>query len=298
MTAAGKDSPAPACGWIALSRLSLNQMTTLRASFIDDVLALQQAGLRTLGVWRQKLIEYGEERAVDLLRDSGVRVSSLSWAGGFTGADGLSYREALHDAQQALRTASELESASLTIVTGPRARFTHNHARRLVSDALRALGDMAGELGIHLCLQAVPRNEGKRWTFLHTVDAALDLLGKCDHPQLGLLFDTHQLSHEPALLARLPELVPFIRSVALCDSQADLAGKPTRCLPGRGSLPLLDIIVQLEQAGYRGYYEAQVLSRTCWDAIPAEVAQDCADLLRQLQRQFRIQQPEAETRTV
>ena len=73
-----------------MSLLSISELTTYRWSFEEDVRNYSAAGFRAIGVWRQKLSDFGEERGLALLHDSGLEVSSLLWAGGFTGSDGHS----------------------------------------------------------------------------------------------------------------------------------------------------------------------------------------------------------------
>ena len=45
--------------------LSMNEVTTYRWSLEDDLRQYAQAGYEGIGVWRQKLSDYGEEAAVD-----------------------------------------------------------------------------------------------------------------------------------------------------------------------------------------------------------------------------------------
>ena len=67
-----------------MPRLSMNEMTTFRWSFEEDVQRYREAGYPAIGVWRQKLADFGEERGIELLRDSGLAVSNLMWAGGLS----------------------------------------------------------------------------------------------------------------------------------------------------------------------------------------------------------------------
>ena len=46
-----------------MARLSINEMTTYRWSFEEDVVQLRAAGIPAIGVWRQKLADYGEAKA-------------------------------------------------------------------------------------------------------------------------------------------------------------------------------------------------------------------------------------------
>ena len=116
-------------------RLAVNEMTTFRWSFEEDVNQYAAAGIPGIGIWRQKLSDFGEEKGVELLGESSLTVSSLLWAGGFTGSDGRSYRDSVADAREALRLAGALQTRCLVVYSGARAGHTANHAARFESVA-------------------------------------------------------------------------------------------------------------------------------------------------------------------
>ena len=71
-----------------MNTLAISQLSTLRWAFEEDVHAYAGRGFDGIGIYRPKLEDFGIERAVDLLAESELEVTSLSWAGGFTGSDG------------------------------------------------------------------------------------------------------------------------------------------------------------------------------------------------------------------
>ena len=81
--------------------LSMNETTTYRWSFEEDVAQYAAAGIPAIGVWRQKLSDCGQSRGIELLAQKGLKVSHLLWAGGFTGSDGRTFRESVDDAREA-----------------------------------------------------------------------------------------------------------------------------------------------------------------------------------------------------
>ncbi|MGC3970771.1 MAG: hypothetical protein QM775_26590 [Pirellulales bacterium] len=85
-----------------MSVLSMSELTTFRWSFEEDIAQFRRAGYGSVGVWRQKLAEFGEDKGIELLEESGLKVSNLLWCGGFTGSDGRSFREGLDDAKEAV----------------------------------------------------------------------------------------------------------------------------------------------------------------------------------------------------
>ncbi len=272
----------PAQGGSGMARFSVSEMTTFRWSFEDDVTEYLAAGIPGIGVWRRKLCDFGEERGIELLQESRLSVSSLSSAGGFTGGDGHTYREAVDDALESLRLAAELRAGCLVVVGGARAGHILTHARRLLRGALRELGDAAAQLGLSIALQPVHGQPIDRWSFLTSLDATLEMLSWCDHPHVGLVFDFFHWWQEPDLLLRIPEIVPSIKLAALCDVHAPAQCDDHRCLPGQGQLPLAEIISALELHGYRGVYEVQLFSDHCWQSNYTTLLAECRQALARI----------------
>jgi sugar phosphate isomerase/epimerase len=257
-------------------------MTTYRWSFLEDVQAYRDAGLENIGVWRPKLVDFGEERAADLLAESGLAVSSLSWAGGFTGAHGYSFQESLDDACEALSQAALIQAGCLVVISGDRGGFTHKHARRLVLDALRRLGDLAGESQTRIALQPLQPGLAKDLTFLRGLSEMLDFVSLCNHPQVGLAFDTYHLWQEPDLIARIPELLPFVKIVQLSDGREPPQSEHDRCLLGDGVIPLAGILGGLQEAGYQGHYDIQILSEDVWNSEYWDLLERCQSDFQEL----------------
>ena len=159
-----------------MAALSINEMTTFRWSFEEDVKRYKAAGIEAIGVWRQKLADYGEEKGLKLLAASGLRVSNLLWAGGFTGSDGHSYSESLSDASDALHLAAALKAGCLVVYSGARNGHTQNHARRLFASALLELLPLAEELQIELAVEPMHAGCAEEWTFLTTLEEAMSVI--------------------------------------------------------------------------------------------------------------------------
>lgn len=248
-----------------MDRLSMNEMTTYRWSFEEDVHNYAAAGFRAIGVWRQKLSDFGEERGIELLRDSGLEVSSLLWAGGFTGSDGRTFRESVQDAQDSIRLAAALHAGCLLLYTGSRAGHTHNHARRLIKSALQELAPLAEDLDLTLAIEPMHLGCAAEWTFLTGVDDALDLLESTGCPHLKLAFDTYHLGHDPRTLARLPDIASRIAIVQLGDARRPPQGEQNRCRVGEGELPLRQIVSTLTDSGYDGYFDIELMGEEIED---------------------------------
>ncbi|HID75626.1 MAG TPA: sugar phosphate isomerase/epimerase [Planctomycetaceae bacterium] len=242
-----------------MAQLSVNETTTFRWSFEEDVAHYAAAGIPSIGIWRHKLSDYGHQRGLELLSQTGLAVSHLFWAGGFTGSDGRSYRASVEDAHEALRTAAALGAGCLIVHSGARAGHTYNHAKRLIRDALKELAPAAAEHGVALAVEPMHPGCAGQFTFLTSLDDVLELFERVDSPQVKMVFDTYHLGHDPSIVERISGIVDRIALVQLGDARHPPEGDQDRCRLGEGVLPLVEIVSALKDAGYDGFYDVELL---------------------------------------
>ncbi len=242
-----------------MAKLSVSETTTFRWSFEEDMRNYAAAGIPAIGVWRQKISDYGEVRAIGLLQEYGLEVSHLFWAGGFTGSDGRSFRESVEDAKEALRLAKRLGAGCLVVYSGTRAGHTYNHARRLVRDALQELAPLGESLDVPVAVE--PRHPGcaGAWTFLTTLEETLLVLDMVGSPWVKMVFDTYHLGHQEGIVERIGELISRVALVQLGDARYPPTIEEDRCRLGEGILPLAQIVAAFASAGYDGYYDIELL---------------------------------------
>ena len=265
-----------------MSNFSISELTTFRWTFEDDVHEYRRAGVSALSVWRHKLSDFGEGRGIELLAESGMAVSSLFWAGGFTGNDGRTYRESVEDARDALQLARELRAPCLIVHSGTRNGHTRNHARRLLKSALGELLPLADEFGVTLALEPMHHDCAGEFTFLTDLDDAREFLSDIGSDRVKMVFDTFHFGQSERVLERLGDLVDHIAVVHL----ADVMGRPTaeqnRCRLGNGSVPLEPILRTLRQTGYDGYYELELMGEEIESSDYVELLEHSRDMFAKL----------------
>jgi len=242
-----------------MTRLSINEMTTYRWSFEEDVRHYCASGIGAIGVWRQKLADFGEERGIELLAESGLAVSNVLWAGGFTGSCGHSYRESLSDAADAIRLAGALRAGALVVYSGGRNGHTTNHARRLFSGAIKELLPLAAEKQVTLAVEPMHPSCAGDWTILTSLAEGDSLVESFGSPWVKLALDTYQFGHDPGLLDYLQSKAANIGVVHLGDSSRPPDPENNRQPLGSGAVPLAKIVAALDGAGYRGYFDVELM---------------------------------------
>lgn len=242
-----------------MAGLSINEMTTYRWSFEEDVTRYQEAGIEAIGVWRQKLADYGEERGISLLAERGLQVSNVLWAGGFTGSDGHSYQESLADAREAMQLTAALGADCLVVYSGGRNGHTQNHARRLFASALDELLPLAEQLNVVLAVEPMHIGCAEEWTLLTSLDETMSLIHGIGSRRLKLVFDTYHLGFDPHVVETIEHIVPHIAVVHLGDGHCPPEREQNRFCLGEGKLPLPEIVAALERAGYAGHYDVELM---------------------------------------
>ena len=236
----------------------MNEMTTFSWSFEEDVKQFSQAGYSGIGVWRQKLADYGEEAGVQLLLSSGLRVSNLLWAGGFTGRNSCSHEESIEDALEAIRLACCLDADCLVLYTGSRFGHTLSHAERMVKRALKTLLPEAEAMQVTLAIEPMLPACAGEWTFLNSLDQTLALIDSLAHDRLKLVFDTYQLQQNVDL-QKIESIAKKVAVVHLGDSKQLPGSEQNRCLLGQGKVPNADIIQALNAGGYQGFFDVELI---------------------------------------
>lgn len=265
-----------------MPRLSINELTTFRWTFEEDLRQYQAVGIAAIGVWRRKIADVGEDRAVELLAASGLAVSNMVWIGGFTGSDGIPYRDALDDAREAIELAARMKCPTIVVYSGGRAGHTVNHARRLFQNALAELLPLAEERGVKLALEMVHPNYAAEWSILTQVDDLLQLREKLDSPALGFALDTYHAGLQPEVLARLADLAPYLSIVHLGDGREAPEQEQTRTRLGDGLVPLGEIIQELTRLGYDGDYDVELLGPEIEKNNYHELLQHCKSVFERL----------------
>ncbi|ACZ29927.1 Xylose isomerase domain protein TIM barrel [Xylanimonas cellulosilytica DSM 15894] len=284
-----------------LSRLSLNTATTKRASLAEAVDAAAAAGLGAVGPWRDRVQEVGVEKAARIIRDAGLRVSSLCRGGFLTTSDDDAAAVALDDNRRAIREAATLGTHELILVVGgldaasaPGAGARPYPAgrgddpardlvatRRRAADRIGELAPYAAEHGVRLVLEPLHPLFAADRAVISTLGQALDLAAPFDPDVVGVVVDTYHVWWDPDLHAQIARAGAEGRLAAyqVCDWVLPLAAEPlnSRGHVGDGYVDFATITRWVAEAGYTGDVEVEIFHEDVWARPPAQTVATLAD---------------------
>ncbi|HEX4929309.1 MAG TPA: sugar phosphate isomerase/epimerase [Gaiellaceae bacterium] len=268
-------------------KTSLSEISTVGASFEEDVAAYSAAGFDGIGIWEMKLP--GDDAAnLQRLRDAGLAVASCVPAVPAILPLGLPGMEGPPDVEErvaalcaSVRRLAAYAPECVLCLTGPIGDRDEGEARRLVREGLREVAAAARGEGVRLGLEPATPHQRDSVSFVNTIADTLGLLAEADLPDVGIMVDTYNLWHEdPAALAAVARRVTGIH---VADEPAE-PGRTDRVLPGEGGSRSAEHVRALGDAGWDGFLDVEIFStpELFWGLSPAEAARRALAAVRPL----------------
>ncbi len=242
-----------------MKQIAISQLTTLRWAIEQEVVAAAQRGFGGIGIWRPKIDHEELEQTAELLFENRLGVSSLSWAGGFTGSDGRRFWDAVEDAIEAVRDAEMLGADTLVIIAGGRNNHIKRHLYKTLCDALREINAAAMVHDVKLAIEPFHPGCGAEWSFVNDIRSTLDVISAVGSNNIGLVLDTYHLGFDSDMHRWLPEIISHLHLVQLGDARHSPLGEMNRCLLGEGNVPIPEILETLAAGGYDRWIEIELI---------------------------------------
>jgi len=258
------------------TRVSISQVTTVSASFADDLDAYRAAGADGIGIWEFKLAEDSLER----FRQSGLAAATAVPA--VPSILPLPLMEGPADPAErveaicaGIRRLAPFEPPCMLFLTGP------GDDRAAILDGLRAIADEGKRSGVRVALEPIQREFAHLWTIVSTLDEAAALIAEAG-AEIGLMYDTWHLWREP--LEQIDRNRDRIYGVHLADWREPTRNTNDRVLPGDGVIEFGPI---LEALRWNGLFDLEIFSDqelpgSLWQEDPVEVAARGVEKLRRL----------------
>jgi sugar phosphate isomerase/epimerase len=258
--------------------LSLSEISTVGATFAEDVEAYAAAGFDAIGIWEFKLPD-DDEANRELLREHGLRVgvcvptvpSVLALA--IPGMEGPSEPAARVDALCAsVARLAVYEPECIACLSGPLAGRTEAEGTSVVLDGLRRAAAAAATAGTRIGFEPVHATQRATAGFVNSLADTDALLEQVDSAQVGVLFDTYHLWDDPDVLEWIAANSGRVFGVHVSDWPA--GDRTDRVLPGEGVSRTRVLVDALAAAGWIGALDVEIFSTPdlFWGLPAAEAA--------------------------
>jgi sugar phosphate isomerase/epimerase len=253
------------------SRLSLNQKTTNNWSVREAAEGCARAGIGFIGLWRDKVSETGLSESARVVRDAGLRVSSLC-RGGMFPAVAAERRARLEDNRRAVEEAAALGTDVLVLVCGPAPGRDLEAARVMVEEGISELAPYAAEVGVKLAIEPFHPVLMQERSVIVTLAQALDIAERFEPDRVGVVVDAYHVWWDPDLYRQIVRASGRIFGFHANDW---LSPKPdlllSRAMMGDGPIEIRRIREVVDAAGYGGPIEVEIFNQDIWDAPGDEV---------------------------
>jgi sugar phosphate isomerase/epimerase len=265
------------------SALAINSATVKSLNLQQLVDGCARAGITAIAPWRDLVQAVGIPQAGKMIRDAGLKVTSLVRAGLFTAADDAGRRAAIDDNRRALDEAVGIGAANLLLIAGglPPGSKDIVGARHQVRDSLATLLPYARQANMPLAMEPLhPMTAADRGcvTTLGNANDLCDELGE----GLGVAIDVYHVWWDPTLPREIARAGKRILGYHVCDwlvPTTDLL--LDRGMMGDGIIDLKSIRRMVEDAGYNAPVDVEIFSaENWWKRDPDEVLRICAERFR------------------
>jgi sugar phosphate isomerase/epimerase len=261
-------------------RLSLNQITLNRLSLKECAEACVRHGVHWIAPWRNKVAEIGVAESARILRDSGLQVSGLCRGGYFPAATAKERAASIDDNLRAIDEAAELNANVLVLVCGPAPDRDIDGARAMVAEGIAAIVEHAASSGVRLGIEPLhPMFAGDR-SVICTLDEAMDLAEKFDAGDVGIVTDAFHIWWDVRVYEKLRRAARRIFAFHVSDWAVPLPGIfAARSMMGTGMIELRRLRKAVEDAGYTGPIEVEIMNEAIW-------AREADDVMEEVKRTF------------
>ena len=255
-------------------RLSFNQATAERASLPDVIDACARHDVPYISIWRHKLAETGVDATARLLRDAGLRVSSICRGGMFPALTPAERAERLDDNKRAIDDAAALGAEVLVLVCGAAPSGDIAGARLMVAEGIDAIVPHATGAGVRLGIEPLHPAFAAERSCITTLREARLLAAPYESATVGVVVDVYHVWWDPQRTEEIALLGDRVAGYHVNDWLVP-AGNVlmNRGMMGEGVIELRRIRGEVERAGYHGPIEVEIFNERIWSMPLGELVE-------------------------
>lgn len=255
-----------------LKQLSLNQITTEQWNLKEAVQGCERAEIPWISIWRHKIEEFGLRESKRIIKEAGLKVSSLCRGGMFPALSKEERQKRLDDNKHAVEEAAELGTDVLVLVCGPAPDQDIDLARQWVEEGIEQLVPFAESYGVKLGIEPLHPMYAADRSVIVTLSQALAIVEKYTPDQVGVVVDVFHVWWDPELYTQIQRATGRILGFHVSDWNVPITDTfKARQLMGNGVIEIRRIRKAVEEAGYYGPIEVEIMNQELWNMPGDEV---------------------------
>ncbi len=262
----------------------LAQVSTLEASFADDVTEYAAGKCGAVEIWLGKLDQYLEKHSLEdvrkLLAEHNLAAPVASFQGGLLTSQGEARKVHWEAFENRLAQCRDLSIGTLVLAADVNGPLTQQDLDR-VQVSLTQAAQTAGRFGMRLALEFQARS-----AFINNLQTAVAVVAEVGSPHLGICLDAFHYYVGPSKTEDLGYLsAENLFHVQLCDlsgAAREFAADGERILPGDGDIPMAALLARLTEIDYRGHVSIELMNPQIWRIPPRQFGEIAMTALRKL----------------
>ncbi|PWA11841.1 xylose isomerase [Pueribacillus theae] len=250
----------------SIDRLSHNQITTNQWNLREAVEGCVRAGIPWIGIWRDKIEEIGLNESKRIVRDAGLKVSSICRGGMFPAATKEERQKRIDENKRAVEEAAELGTDVLVLVCGPSPGKDIEAARKMVEVGIEQLVPFAEEHGVKLGIEPLHPMYAAERSVIVSLAHANEIAEQYRPEQVGVVVDVFHVWWDPDLYNQIKRakgrILGYHVSDWLVPTPDLLMG---RGMMGDGVIEIHRIRKAVEESGYDGPIEVEIFNHDIWN---------------------------------
>ena len=235
-------------------QISINALCFAPAALDVHVEAAARLGARGFSPGVGAVLEFGTAQSARSIRDAGLEVATMTHL-----AFGFATKQATAEARERLaRTigiAAEIGAQSVIMTTGGRGALTWLQAAEAFAEAVAPCAAQAREAGIRLGIEGTSH----LYSDVSIAHRLSDTAGLARLAGISVMIDTFACWFDPDLETAIADAAPLTALVQVSDYVYCDRGLPCRAVPGDGDSGLDRMIPAIDAAGFKGYYDIEVI---------------------------------------
>jgi len=259
-----------------LSQLCVHTITTKPWPIEKAARELSNTGIGGITVWRDALTGRDIRATGTMLRDLNLEIVSLC-RGGFFSSDTVAGRQkAIDDNLKAIDEAFDLGAPLVVLVCGATPGQSLSESRKQIQDGIFACITHAEAAKVKLAIEPLhPMYAGDR-SAVSTLEQANNMAEALQSPWVAVALDVYHLWWDPHLETQIKRCGQNgnLAAFHICDWKTPTTDMLNdRGLMGEGCINISQIRTWVEDAGFTGFYEAEIFSTLHWNEDQGEFLQ-------------------------